>query len=83
MSTEKHGQCPAGEALPRNGGGEGRGLSIRIDEQRCRGERCCAVACPANAIRGPFGKPQRIVERLCTQCLACAAACPYGAIVIE
>lgn len=83
MSAETSGQCPAGEALSQNGGSGKRLARVLIDEARCRGERCCAGACPANAIRGPFGKPQHIVERLCTRCLACAVACPYGAIVIE
>ncbi|WP_165171635.1 NADH-ubiquinone oxidoreductase-F iron-sulfur binding region domain-containing protein [Adlercreutzia sp. ZJ242] len=58
-------------------------IRYEIDSAICTGCRCCKLTCPANAIRGRYGKPSTIVERLCLKCGMCTATCPYAAVVTE
>ncbi len=54
-----------------------------IDQEACRGCRCCVPTCPNAAIQGRFGRPHHIVARLCKECGMCATTCPYGAVLVN
>ncbi len=48
---------------------------IQIDERLCTGCQECVKNCPAYAIEGEPGKPQKINEMMCIKCGQCVQTC--------
>ncbi len=48
---------------------------IEIDQELCTGCRACAQVCPAYAIEGEEGEPQRINAERCVMCGQCVQKC--------
>ena len=48
---------------------------IQIDERICTGCQECVKNCPAYAIEGEHGKPQKINETMCIKCGQCVQTC--------
>lgn len=56
---------------------------IQIDERLCTGCQECVKTCPAYAIEGEPGKPQRINEQMCIKCGQCVQICKSYVSIVE
>lgn len=57
-------------------------MKVRVNEEKCRGCKCCIRVCPARAISmGPSGKAQ--IGPKCVGCGSCVELCLMGAIECE
>ena len=52
-----------------------------VDENRCRGDKHCEIACPTGAIKVANKKAQ-VDAAKCAACLNCFDVCPHGAITM-
>ncbi|MDO5573548.1 MAG: [FeFe] hydrogenase, group A [bacterium] len=56
---------------------------IQIDERLCTGCQECVKTCPAYAIEGEHGKPQKINETMCIKCGQCVQTCKSYVSLID
>jgi len=59
-----------------------KGVSITVDEKKCRGCGNCADSCLLGAITMREGAPARD-DTLCKGCGHCASVCPEGAVTLS
>ena len=58
------------------------GLAPKINEEKCKGDRLCVMACTFDAI-SMVDKKARIDEDKCVSCGECIGVCPYLAISVQ
>ena len=58
-------------------------VTLRIDEERCKGCRRCIEVCPRNVFILEAGKSRITDPDRCIECGACEANCEFGAVRVK
>lgn len=81
LSMDLMGSTP----LYKSGLHEDRLLSVRVDEEACKGAAFCEDVCPRNCFQ--VDRQRRLATRpradACVQCGACIVQCPFDALYFE
>lgn len=59
---------------------QGDAITIKVDNDKCKGHGACVDECPAEVYELQDGKTVPVQIDACIECCACVEGCPEGAI---